>query len=134
MARIRFGVYFDEGEVKLGRGKMRLLEAVRDEGSISAAARSMGMAYRHAWVLLDELNRCFREPVVASSTGGARGGGARLTDWGQELVDRIAEMDRLASAAVAGHLRALEARQARTARRVRPPAPRTARQRPGRKR
>lgn len=111
--RMRFGIYLDENGVKLGRGKMRLLEAVRDEGSISAAARSMGMAYRHAWILLDELNRSFREPVVVSSAGGRQGGGARLTGWGEELLERFAQMDRLAAGAIAGHLRVLEARRAR---------------------
>lgn len=110
MARIRLGVYLDETGVKLGRGKMKLLEAVREEGSISAAARSMGMAYRHAWVLLDELNRSFAEPVVVSTMGGARGGGAQLTPWGEELVARYAEIDRIAATAVARQLRALDAR------------------------
>ncbi len=112
MSRIRLGVYLEEGGPKLGRGKIRLLEAVRAHGSISAAARAMGMAYRHAWVLIDELNRSFREPVVISTMGGRRGGGARLTPWGEELVERFDAMDRIAAESVESHLRALEARLA----------------------
>ncbi len=112
MARIRLGVYLEENGPKLGRGKIELLKAVRDEGSISAAARSMGMAYRHAWCLLDELNRSFEEPVITSQMGGPRGGGARLTAWGEELVERFETMNRIATASVEPHLRALEARLA----------------------
>lgn len=125
MSRIRLGVYLEDGGPKLGRGKIRLLEAVRIHGSISAGARAMGMAYRHAWILIDELNRSFREPVVVSTTGGRRGGGARLTAWGEELVERFDAMDRIAAQSVEAHLRALEARLASPPRRAaskRPPA------------
>ena len=114
MTRIRFGVYVGENGPKIGRGKIQLLEAVRDHGSISAAARSMGMAYRHAWLLLDELNQSFREPVIVSTMGGRRGGGARLTKWGEELVDRFHEMERLARASLAVHLAVLERRAVRS--------------------
>jgi molybdate transport system regulatory protein len=66
------------------------------------------MAYRHAWVMVDELNRCFAEPVVAATIGGREGGGAELTPWGEELVARFQEMDRLAGRAIARHLSALD--------------------------
>ncbi len=108
MARIRLGVYLAEKGPKLGRGKIELLKAVRDQGSISGAARSMGMAYRHAWCLLDELNRSFAEPVITSKPGGPRGGGARITAWGEELVVRFEAMNRIATESVEPHLRALE--------------------------
>ena len=108
MARIRIGIYLGEDGPKLGRGKIRLLKAIRDEGSISGAARAMGMAYRHAWTLVDELNRCFADPVVDASVGGREGGGARLTDWGEELVERFDEMERSAGRAIAAPLAALE--------------------------
>lgn len=128
MARIRLGVYLEENGPKLGRGKIELLKAVRDRGSISAAARSMGMAYRHAWCLLDELNRSFSEPVITSTMGGPRGGGARITAWGEELVERFEAMNQIATDSVALHLRALEAHlagrrspRARKAPRTRPP-------------
>lgn len=71
-------VYFP-GEHSLGPGKVALLEAVREQGSISAAARTLGMAHRHASILLDDLNRCFKAPVVQTATGGAAGGGTTLT-------------------------------------------------------
>ena len=121
MARIRLGVYLEENGPKLGRGKIELLKAVRDRGSISAAARSMGMAYRHAWCLLDELNRSFSEPVITSKMGGPRGGGARITAWGEELAERFDAMNQIATDSLEPHLRAREAhlvgrRSRRTAR------------------
>jgi molybdate transport system regulatory protein len=61
---------------------------VRDLGSISAAAREMDMAYRHAWVLIDDLNRCFGKDVVETRKGGRSGGGARLTRLGEEGLSR----------------------------------------------
>jgi molybdate transport system regulatory protein len=109
MARIRLGVYVDDDGPKIGRGKIQLLKAIRDEGSISAAARSMGMAYRHAWSMLDELNQCFDERVIVSSMGGRRGGGARLTPWGAELIERFEAMEKAATESVDAQLSALEA-------------------------
>jgi molybdate transport system regulatory protein len=113
LVRVRLGVYLREDGPKIGRGKIQLLREIRDRGSISAAARSMGMAYRHAWSMLDELNRCFAEPVIVSTMGGHRGGGATLTAWGEELIERFDEMERLASETVAEHLDALESHLAR---------------------
>ncbi|MGH0031337.1 MAG: winged helix-turn-helix domain-containing protein [Myxococcota bacterium] len=110
--RIRLGIDLQEGGPKLGRGKVRLLAAIREHGSISGAARSMGMSYRHAWILLDELNRAFEEPVIVSTMGGPHGGGARLTPWGEELIERFGAMQRDAEAALAEHIEALEARAA----------------------
>ena len=88
VTRVRLRIYLGEEEHKLGPGKIQLLEAIREHGSISAAARSMGMAYRHAWELVDDLNRCFRSPVVSASTGGRAGGGAEITELGEELIRR----------------------------------------------
>ena len=59
--------------VRLGPGKMRLLELIAEHGSISAAGRAMGMSYRHAWLLVDSLNNAFREPVVLTRAGGKAG-------------------------------------------------------------
>jgi molybdate transport system regulatory protein len=72
----------------LGPGKAALLEAIGETGSISAAARKLGMAYRHAWELVDDLNACFASPVVYAAPGGREGGGARLMPFGEELVAR----------------------------------------------
>ena len=63
----------------VGPGKIRLLEHIRDTGSISAAGRAMEMSYRRAWLLVEELNNLFREPVATTKLGGRTGGGAELT-------------------------------------------------------
>jgi molybdate transport system regulatory protein len=70
----------------IGPGKIALLERVRDEGSISAAARAMGMSYKRAWELVDEMNSTFTKPPVLTSKGGKAGGGALLSDLGVELI------------------------------------------------
>ncbi len=70
----------------IGPGKIALLEALAREGSITAAAKALGMSYRRAWLLVDTMNRCFREPVVASATGGSGGGGAQVTAFGRQVM------------------------------------------------
>ncbi len=93
----------------VGPGKIRLLELVRDTGSIAAAGRAMAMSYRRAWLLVDALNRAFRQPVVATKLGGRDGGGAMLTPFGIELVGRYRDMELVAHAALRPHLAALDA-------------------------
>jgi molybdate transport system regulatory protein len=70
----------------IGPGKIALLEGVRAEGSISGAARAMGMSYKRAWELVDEINSMFAKPAVLTSKGGKTGGGALLSDLGAELI------------------------------------------------
>lgn len=70
----------------LGYGRVVLLERIREYGSISAAARSMEMSYRHAWKLVDSMNTQSRAPVVEMSTGGRGGGGAQLTEAGEQAI------------------------------------------------
>ncbi len=82
--------------IALGPGKAALLRGIQDSGSISAAARAMSMSYRRAWLLVEDMNRCFRQPLVETSTGGARGGGARLTDSGRAVLARYAAMEQAA--------------------------------------
>jgi molybdate transport system regulatory protein len=74
------------GTCSLGPGKVSLLECVERTGSLSAAARTLGMSYRRAWLLLHSTNEGFSQPVVELSVGGKEGGGARLTDFGQRLI------------------------------------------------
>lgn len=93
----------------LGPGKVRLLELIERHGSIAAAGRAMGMSYRRAWLLVDSLNRCFRQPVVATQLGGTRGGGAALTAFGRRVVRQYRAMEAEAGTAVARRLTALEA-------------------------
>ncbi len=70
----------------LGYGRIVLLERIREFGSISAAARSMGMAYRHAWKLVDSMNRQAPSPLVLTAVGGVGGGGAKLTKTGEAAI------------------------------------------------
>jgi molybdate transport system regulatory protein len=74
------------GTCSIGPGKIGLLEGIERTGSLSAAARSLGMSYRRAWLLLHSTNEGFSEPVVELSVGGKDGGGTRLTDFGRKLV------------------------------------------------
>ena len=71
---------------RLGAGKVELLEHIVETGSISQAAKKMKMSYRRAWLLIDELNQMFAKPCVESSKGGAGGGGAKVTDFGQKII------------------------------------------------
>lgn len=70
----------------IGHGRVVLLERIREHGSITKAARSMEMAYRHAWDLVDSMNRQAREPFVELATGGKGGGGARVTEAGKKAI------------------------------------------------
>lgn len=88
----------------LGPGKVRLLEEIAATGSITQAGKAMNMSYRRSWVLVDELNQMFKAPVVATQHGGAKGGGAALTDFGRDLVARYRAAEREATEAVGGHL------------------------------
>lgn len=85
-----------DGETYLGFGRMVLLERIREFGSISGAAKSMEMSYKHAWDLVDSMNRHAREPLVSTSKGGKGGGGACLTEAGELVVKEFADLlDRL---------------------------------------
>jgi molybdate transport system regulatory protein len=100
--RIRIAV----GEnIAIGQGKADLLEAIGRTGSISAAARELDMSYRKAWMLVDEMNQCFPSPVVTAIKGGLRGGGAQVTDLGQEALTRFRRIVAKASAAIDSDVR-----------------------------
>jgi molybdate transport system regulatory protein len=93
----------------LGPGKVRLLEAIEKTGSISQAGRMLGMSYRRAWLLVDDMNNCFRDTVIAAQPGGVHGGGATLTPFGQRLVERYRAIEADALVATRKHLHDLEA-------------------------
>ena len=80
-------------EIAIGPGKADLLEAIAASGSISESARRLGMSYRRAWLLVDTMNRCFREPLVASATGGSGGGGAQVTPFGRTVLARYRSLE-----------------------------------------
>jgi molybdate transport system regulatory protein len=94
---------------RIGPGKIELLEHIAAYGSISAGARNMKMSYKHAWDLVEEMNRLFGKPVVAAQTGGKRGGGAQLTSVGHALVSRFRAIERAAAAAAESHIAAIRA-------------------------
>jgi molybdate transport system regulatory protein len=110
MGGVRLTVRIDFGSDRaLGPGKIWLLEAIRDTGSISQGGRLLGMSYRRAWLLVDDLNGCFRAAVVVTRPGGARGGGAALTPFGEELIVKYRSIETRAAAAAKRQLRDLEA-------------------------
>lgn len=76
----------------MGPGKMELLAAIRDTGSISGAARRMHMSYRRAWLLVETMNSCFAQTLVETATGGRSGGGALLTAEGEKVLQGYTEM------------------------------------------
>jgi molybdate transport system regulatory protein len=88
----------------LGPGKGRLLEEIDRAGSISAAARGMGMSYKRAWDLVSDLNALFTQPVVATSFGGAKGGGATLTPFGRDVLARYRHMLEATDKALSGDI------------------------------
>ncbi|NHZ83253.1 LysR family transcriptional regulator [Massilia sp. CCM 8695] len=95
------------GEIAMGPGKADLLDAIMRTGSISAAARAMGMSYRRAWLLVDVMNRSFGAALVRSAAGGSQGGGASVTETGMQVLAHYRAMQAAASAAAAPHATAL---------------------------
>ena len=94
----------------MGPGKAALLRAIADAGSISAAGRALGMSYRRAWLLVDTMNRCWQTPLVETLAGGQKGGGARLTPLGEEILKAYLALETgLAQAAAGAPLEALAA-------------------------
>ena len=84
---LRFRIRVTDGDkIAVGPGKIALLEAIGSTGSITAAAKSLDMSYRRAWLLLDELNQSLEHPAVDSAKGGLQGGGSSLTDAGRQLI------------------------------------------------
>ena len=105
--RVQFRLRITKGEaIAVGPGKIALLEAVAATGSITAAARQLGMSYRRAWLLLDTMNRCFDEPLTDAEAGGSRGGGTSLTPLGAEVVRRYRRIEAAAAKAGAAEIRA----------------------------
>jgi molybdate transport system regulatory protein len=104
----RFRLRVTVGEIiAVGPGKIDLLEAIAEKRSITAAAKSIGMSYRRAWILVDQINACLRQPAVASAQGGEHGGGSRLTAVGEALVQRYRRIEARAAEACADDIAAL---------------------------
>ena len=99
---VKFRIRITRGEeIAVGPGKIALLEAIVDTGSITHAARKLGMSYRRAWLLVEATNAAFIEPLVATSTGGSGGGGAQLTEFGMAMLARYRAMELKAAQALA---------------------------------
>ena len=102
--RIAFGSKF-----AVGPGKIDLLRAIAASGSISGAARALGMTYKRAWLLIDSMNQGFGRPVVERSVGGKGGGGARLTARGEALLRHYDDIERACQEAATASLALLDA-------------------------
>jgi molybdate transport system regulatory protein len=96
------------GRGEVGPGKIALLRAVRDTGSISAAARSLELSYKKAWELIEALNGMFKGPVVETHIGGSERGGAKVTPLGARLIEMYGQAAASANAANAGLLAELK--------------------------
>src|SRR3954470_22633712 len=103
MTRLSIRIDF-EGAEAFGPGKARLLELIEEQGSIRGAAAAMNMSYRHAWLLLQAVEDTFGAPVISTATGGAKGGGAKLTDLGKTILARYRSIELQASDATAVEL------------------------------
>lgn len=94
-------------EAAIGPGKADLLEAIDHSGSISAAGRALGMSYRRTWLLVDSMNRCWRDRLVETRAGGGEQRGARLTEAGREVLARYRRLEAAMASAVGEELAAL---------------------------
>ena len=88
-------------DIALGPGKADLLEAIAATGSISSAAKSLGMSYRRAWLLVETMNRSFKTPLVQAKTGGKSGGGAEVTPLGRRALGLYRAMQKTAEQSAA---------------------------------
>lgn len=100
---IRFRIDFYD-RCSIGVGKVRLLEAIERSGSLSQAARDIGMSYRRAWLLIDSMNAEFDTPVISATVGGAGGGGAKLTSFGRELIGAYRSLESRLAVLTAEHM------------------------------
>ncbi|MCC1482499.1 winged helix-turn-helix domain-containing protein [Roseibaca sp. Y0-43] len=105
---LRIRIVFGD-DAMLGPGKADLLERIRETGSIAAAGRSMSMSYKRAWMLVEEMNAAFQAPLVASSRGGAKGGGAYLTETGLAVLTQYRALEQAVADAGADQIAALQA-------------------------
>jgi molybdate transport system regulatory protein len=104
--QFRLRIYRDE-DIAIGPGKIALLEAIAETGSISGAGRQLGMSYRRAWLLIDEMNRALSSPAVNTAAGGSHGGGSALTAVGEQVVKHYRAVESTARVAAATDLAAL---------------------------
>jgi molybdate transport system regulatory protein len=85
-----------DSQIALGPGKVDLLEGIERSGSISKAARELGLSYRRAWTLVDTMNKSFKSYLVQGSAGGGKGGGSYLTPLGKKITKIYRTMEKKA--------------------------------------
>ena len=107
---IRLRIRTATDEAAIGPGKADLLELIADKGSISAAAREMGMSFRRAWALVQIMNSAFTKPLVECETGGSHGGGATLTAEGVRILKEYRNAEEAAMKAALPHIRRIRSR------------------------
>lgn len=106
--RMRLRLYFGD-DLMLGPGKADLLELIASHGSIAAAGRAMKMSYKRAWMLVEEMNNAFRDPLVESTRGGSHGGGARVTETGAQILAHYRNLEEQAAVMGAPEIEAIRA-------------------------
>lgn len=112
MATIKIRIDFG-GERYIGHGRIELLELIGDHGSISEAAKAMGMSYKRAWYLIDAFSGMFEEPLIERQHGGKGGGSAKLTPLGRSVVKEYRAMEKKAAKTLAKPLLFLEGKLSR---------------------
>jgi molybdate transport system regulatory protein len=109
MPHLSIRVDFEPTGSALGPGMAELLERVVAQGSIRSAAASMGMSYRKAWLLVQEMQDTFNGAVVTTEIGGSDGGGTKLTELGTNLLKTYRRIENRALRAAEADLVALAA-------------------------
>ncbi len=93
--KIKSRIWIEAGDkVLVGEGRVRLLKEIEAKGSLSKAAKSIGMSYKKAWTLIDAVNKSAKQPVVTSSVGGQKGGGTVITPYGKSLIRAFEEINK----------------------------------------
>lgn len=97
--RVRYWIYLD-GDKFFGLGRAQLLKHIHESGSISNAAKAMGMSYKKAWAMVDDMNTKGTEPYVIAKKGGQKGGGTELTEAGKKMVESYDNLNRKLAAVI----------------------------------
>ncbi len=105
---LKFRIRINKGDdIAVGPGKIALLEAIIDTGSITAAAKKLDMSYRRAWLLVDAMNHSFQAPVVETAKGGRLGGRTVVTPLGEEVIRRYRTIETIAGSSARSEIAAL---------------------------
>jgi len=93
--KIKSRIWIEAGDnVLVGEGRVKLLKAIDTEGSLSKAAKSIGMSYKKAWTLVDAVNKSAKETVVIKTVGGSKGGGTVITPYGKKLMEAFENINK----------------------------------------